>query len=210
VKVMVIITCKLIIYYNFVFVINHLLNFIYFIRIHDNYQSKKCENFWYKCSQNSSLAKKPRKIEDLSKQRDKLPTMRFDCNGILKIAINMNLKTANIQLCHDLIHDRPEKISVAQEIRDFIKDRLQQTPAEIFNQLEINNPNLTQKQCHYWWTQLIKKEFQRDPNQLKSSLLLLEENDKKVIMQNIVGGVKYLAFITPFFNKLRNSYGCNL
>jgi hypothetical protein len=177
----------------------------FFTRIHDQYQPKKKEyiyNFCYKCSQNSSLAKKSRKIEDLSKQRDRSSAERFDCNGMLKIAININLKTANIELCHDLIHDRPEKINVTQEIRNFIKDRLQQTPGEIFNQLEIKNPNLTQKQCHFWWTELIRKEFQRDSDQLKSSLLLLNENNKEVIMQDIIGNVKYLAFITPFFNKI--------
>ena len=128
--------------------------------------------------------------------------MRFDCNGTLKITIDINLKTANIQLCHDLIHDRPEKINVTQEIKNFIKNRLHQTPAEIFNQLEIDNPNLTQKQCHFWWTELIRKEFQRDSDQLKSSLLLLEDSNIKVIMQDVVGKVKYLAFLTPFFNKL--------
>ena len=128
--------------------------------------------------------------------------MRFDCNGTLRITVNMNLKTANVQLNHDLIHNRLEKINVTQEIRDFIKDRLHQTPAEIFNQLEIDNPNLIQKQCHFWWTELIKKEFQKDSDQLRSSLLLLEKNNKEVIMQNINGNTKYLGFITPFFSKL--------
>ncbi|CAB5356722.1 unnamed protein product [Rhizophagus irregularis] len=177
----------------------------YYYIFNCDYQSKKKEpisSFWYKCSQNSDLTKRARKIEDLSKQRDKLPITRYDCNGILKIAIDINSKTADIQLYHDLIHDRPERISVNQEIRNFIGDRLHQTPAEIFSQLEINNPNLTQKQCHYWWTILIKKQYQKDLDQLKSSLLLLEESNKEIIMQNIVGNVKYLAFITPFFNKL--------
>ncbi|CAB5357690.1 unnamed protein product [Rhizophagus irregularis] len=177
----------------------------YYYIFNCDYQSKKKEpisSFWYKCSQNSDLTKRARKIEDLSKQRDKLPITRYDCNGVLKIAIVINSKTADIQLYHDLIHDRPERISVNQEIRNFIGDRLHQTPAEIFSQLEINNPNLTQKQCHYWWTILIKKQYQKDLDQLKSSLLLLEESNKEIIMQNIVGNVKYLAFITPFFNKL--------
>jgi len=146
--------------------------------------------------------KKPRKTEDLSKQRDKQSIERFDCNGILKIKIDINLKIAIVQLYHDLIHDRPEKIHVSEEIKIFIRDRLCQTPAEIFSQLEVDNPNLTQKQCHFWWTELIKKEFQRDSDQLKSSILLLEESNKEIIMQNIDGGVKYFAFITPFFNKL--------
>ncbi len=127
--------------------------YIFYIRFHTCYQSKKHENicnFWYKCSQNSCLTKKSRKIEDLSKQRDNLPITRFDCNGTLKITINIDSNTANIELYHDLIHDRPEKINVTQEIKDFIRDRLQHTPAEIFNQLEIDNPNFTQKQCHFW------------------------------------------------------------
>ncbi|CAB4392891.1 unnamed protein product [Rhizophagus irregularis] len=144
----------------------------YYYIFNCDYQSKKKEpisSFWYKCSQNSDLTKRARKIEDLSKQRDKLPITRYDCNGVLKIAIVINSKTADIQLYHDLIHDRPERISVNQEIRNFIGDRLHQTPAEIFSQLEINNPNLTQKQCHYWWTILIKKQYQKDLDQLKSN-----------------------------------------
>ncbi|PKY46991.1 hypothetical protein RhiirA4_462027 [Rhizophagus irregularis] len=71
--------------------------------------------------------------------------IRYDCNEILKIAIDINSKIADIQLYHDLIHDKLERISVNQEISNFIDNRFHQTPAEIFNQLEINNPNLTQK-----------------------------------------------------------------
>jgi hypothetical protein len=78
------------------------------------------------------LAKRPKKTEDLSKQRDKRSIERFDCNGILKIKIDIDSKTAIVQLYHDLIHDRPEKSNISQEIKSFIKDRLCQTPAEIF------------------------------------------------------------------------------
>ncbi|GES92516.1 hypothetical protein GLOIN_2v1488634 [Rhizophagus clarus] len=49
---------------------------------------------------------------------------------------------------------------------------------------------------------MIKNEFQKDSDQLKSSLLLLEENNKEIIMQDIIGDVKYIAFTTSFFNKL--------
>ncbi|CAB4389486.1 unnamed protein product [Rhizophagus irregularis] len=139
------------------------------------------------------------------KQRDKWSIERFDCNGILKIKIDIDSKTAIVQLYHDLIYDRPEKSNISQEIKSFIKDRLCQTPTEIFSQLEINNLNLTQKQCYYWWTELIKKEFQKDPDQLKSSLLLLKENNKETIMQDIVGDIKYFAFITPYLFIIKRS-----
>ncbi|CAG8751477.1 20629_t:CDS:2, partial [Rhizophagus irregularis] len=95
------------------------------------------------------LAKRPKKIKDLLKQRDKRSIERFNCNGILKIKIDIDSKTAIVQLYHDLIYDRSEKFNINQEIKSFIKDRLCQTPAEIFSQLEINNLNLTQKQCYY-------------------------------------------------------------
>ncbi len=112
------------------------------------YQSKKHKNicnFWYKCSQNSCLTKKSKKIEDLSKQHNNLSIIKFDYNETLKITININSNIANIKLYHDLIHDKPEKINVTQKIRDFIRDQLQHTPAKIFNQLEINNSNFIQK-----------------------------------------------------------------
>jgi len=64
---------------------------------------------------------------------------------MLKITINIDSNTANIELYHDLIYDRPEKINITQEIKDFIKDQLQHTSAEIFNQLKIDNPNFTQR-----------------------------------------------------------------
>lgn len=51
-----------------------------------------------------------------------MPITRYDYNGILKIAIDINSKTADIQLYHDLIHGRLERISVNQEIRNFIGD----------------------------------------------------------------------------------------
>ena len=114
--------------------------YIFYIRFYTCYQSKKHENicnFWYKCSQNFCLIKKSRKIKNLSKQHDNLPIIRFDCNRTLKITININLNTINIELYYDLIYNKSEKINVTQEIKDFIRDRLQHTSAEIFNQLEI-------------------------------------------------------------------------
>ncbi|CAB5369518.1 unnamed protein product [Rhizophagus irregularis] len=76
----------------------------------------------------------------------------FDCEiafvQIISIE-DIDSKTAIVQLYHDLIYDRSEKFNISQEIKSFIKDRLCQILAEIFSQLEINNLNLTQKQCYY-------------------------------------------------------------
>ncbi|CAG8790198.1 3071_t:CDS:2, partial [Gigaspora rosea] len=49
-------------------------------------------------------------------------------------------------------------------------------------QLEQENPNLTQKQVHAWWTYFLKKEYIRDDDQLNSTKILVEENECKEIV----------------------------
>jgi hypothetical protein len=82
------------------------------------------------------------------------------------------------------------------------------SPAEIFAQLELNNPDITQKQIHYWWTQIMKNNYQRDQDQLISSYSLLNERNYNIILMDLDGDVKYIGFITPLFlNKQKRSTG---
>ncbi len=65
------------------------------------YTSKKNNNYftiWYCCLQNHTLTKRPRKNENKDKQRNRESINRFNCNGILKISINMKTYLAIISL----------------------------------------------------------------------------------------------------------------
>ena len=177
----------------------------YLCSYNKDYHSKKNDRTytcWYKCSQNISLKKRPRKNENEVKQRDKIPIDRFDCDSIIKITINTNNQQAALDYAHSILHKRPERYLIDEETKEFINSQLHLSPAEIFEQLELNNPNLTQKQVHYWWTQMMKKKYERNQNQLISTHLLLNENNYNIIFMELDGDVKYLGFITPLFQKL--------
>ncbi|CAG8758462.1 13728_t:CDS:2, partial [Racocetra fulgida] len=56
---------------------------------------------------------------------------------------------------------------------------------------------------HAWWNKFIKEKYVRDNNnQLNSMKVLLEEYNYSIVLENITEGIKYLGFITPFFNLL--------
>ncbi|CAG8542043.1 15984_t:CDS:2, partial [Gigaspora margarita] len=97
-------------------------------------------SFWYYCSQCQALKKRPQKHEDLEKQRDH--------DNTLFISINMNNNFAKIQLKHNFLHKQPEQFEVDNLVQEEIKKNIHLMPSDIYKQLELNYPDLTQKQVH--------------------------------------------------------------
>ncbi|CAG8677340.1 254_t:CDS:1, partial [Paraglomus occultum] len=106
---------------------------------HRSYISRNTTTYWYYCSQRNTLASKPCKHLDMSKQRDTPSKERFDCGGILKIAINEATQTAKISLYHKNLHAPPINIAVSQNIKDFIKTNINLLPREIYARLINEN-----------------------------------------------------------------------
>ncbi|CAB4422381.1 unnamed protein product [Rhizophagus irregularis] len=129
---------------------------------------------------------------------------RFDCDSVVKIMIDITNQQAIIDYTHGILHKRPERHPISEDIKEFINSQLHLSPAEIFAQLELNNPDITQKQIHYWWTQIMKNNYQRDQDQLISSYSLLNERNYNIILMDLDGDVKYIGFITPLFQQLIN------
>ncbi|CAG8583514.1 9960_t:CDS:2 [Cetraspora pellucida] len=88
------------------------------------------------------------KHESIEKQRDRIPIERFNCNGLIKIIINMELKIASIHLQHSIIHKQSEQFGVNENIKEEIQKNIHFVPSDIYQILEYDNPNLTQKQVH--------------------------------------------------------------
>ncbi|CAG8794566.1 5655_t:CDS:1, partial [Racocetra fulgida] len=136
--------------------------------------------------------KRPRKHENFHKQRDRGYIERFSCNGTLKIVLNMETNIATIDLQHNLLHKRPDRFNTSDDIKAEIKKNIHLTPADIFKQLEQQNPNLTQKQVHAWWSYFLKKEYICDENdQLNSARILVEQNKCKITLFN-TQNIQYL------------------
>ena len=71
--------------------------------------------------------------------------------------------------------------------------------------METQYPNLTQKQVHYWWTQHIQQLYKKNDDQLISANILLEEARFNIVMYNHESEIKYLGFLTNFFEILKNN-----
>jgi len=108
-------------------------------------------------------------------------------------------------LTHKILHARPEKVTVTDEIKATIKQQLHLALKEIFSSLEADNLKLTQKQVHYWWTRQIQELYKRDDNQPVSTKMLLEDAQYEILLHNCEAGTKYIGFVTSFFNKMKSN-----
>jgi undecaprenyl pyrophosphate synthase len=152
------------------------------------------------------LAKKQRKSSDTKKQRDREQMIRFPCNGHIKIIIDNNEQIAKLEMKHDLLHTRPEKYNVSEEVKNSIRHQVHLAPKDIFSTLELSHPELTQKQVHYWWTQAIQEKYKKDNDQLISAQIHLKESQlNKVLLLNVNSNVQNLAFTTIFFDQMKNN-----
>ncbi|CAG8833289.1 4455_t:CDS:2, partial [Racocetra persica] len=138
--------------------------------------------------------KHSRKHEDSNKQCDREYIDRFTCNGVLKILLDMEMNVAMVDLQYNLFHRCSDRFNITDNVKAEIQQNIHHTPADIFRQLEQQNPNLTQKQ-----------EYEHNyNNQLNSTKILVEENELKMILINDQE-IKYLGFIIPFFELLKNN-----
>ena len=65
--------------------------------------------------------KKPRKHADPDHQRDTPSRERFECNGMLKITIDITESIFQVHIIHERLHPSPSNHSVPDSIKDFIK-----------------------------------------------------------------------------------------
>ncbi|CAG8802701.1 32217_t:CDS:2 [Gigaspora margarita] len=81
------------------------------------------------------------KHEDSSKHRDTPSMERFNCDGILKIAIEREANKVKLTLKHKLIHAQTNDVTIPQSIKEFIEKYIDLLPREIYARLIDNNMN---------------------------------------------------------------------
>ncbi|CAG8800703.1 24222_t:CDS:2, partial [Gigaspora rosea] len=114
------------------------------------------------------------KHENIEDQRDRIPIDRFECNGQIKIILNLRLNSASIHLQHLILHKRPERFGVNKIIKEEIKKNLYLNPKYVHD----NN------------------------DQLNSAKIFLHESGYKIVLSSSIEPIRYLGFTTPFFEKL--------
>ena len=67
---------------------------------------------------------------------------RFDCDGMLKITIDIAASTFQVHLVHECLHPPPSNHSVSDSVKDFIRENINLLPREIYAKLVSNGMDL--------------------------------------------------------------------
>jgi len=110
-----------------------------------------------------------------------------------------------LKFVHKTLHERPDRFDVTEEMKLTIRQQLHLSPKDIFSGMEKYYTNLTQKQVHYWWTRQVQALYKKDNDQLLSAKMLLEEAHFDILLFNCEEGIKYIGFVTNFFNQLKSN-----
>ena len=122
---------------------------------------------------------------------------RYDCEGWLKVVIDMEMREAIVELTHKH-HDEYINVRVSTEVKEYICANLRRTPRQLWEDLGGRREtfNLTEKQIHHWWHEFSKKAWKRDVDQFQSSAKLINENgtDIDLMFSTAEGGITAIAF----------------
>ncbi|KAF7799214.1 hypothetical protein EIP86_010446 [Pleurotus ostreatoroseus] len=135
------------------------------------------------CSQDQAhkAAAKP-SVRPGAKPRDTLGMHRYDCKSRLNIAskkVNAagdRLVTVYIKHDHRGGHQPYYNVELPPEAAAIIRENVQySTPNELVTQIQSLYPHVTSTQIHTAWSRMSETLWKRDPQQLPSAKLLIEE-----------------------------------
>ncbi|CAG8841787.1 1660_t:CDS:1, partial [Racocetra persica] len=144
-------------------------------------------NYWCNCRE--ELTSKRPKHADISKQRNREPYLvRYACEGLLSVDINLNDNLANVKLYHKQLHQRPKHIYVSEDIKQFIRENLVHRAPElhriIISKELCGYKTLTIDQVYFWWTYEASKHYRRHEDQYESAKLLLNEKGYEIVFES--------------------------
>jgi hypothetical protein len=169
-------------------------------------EATKTATFTYWCNSREDLAKRRKKIEDVSKQRATEPhIVRFSCHGEVSIKVCQTTGLVFGKLHHDMLHSRPEKVSMSAEVRNYITMNTTLAVPEIYQAVKEKQmdgyEHITVKQVYYWWTLAERCKYQRADDELLSAKTYLAEHHQDLLFNNEHG----FAFSTKFLDMLPDS-----
>ncbi|GBB87485.1 hypothetical protein RclHR1_13980003 [Rhizophagus clarus] len=128
---------------------------------------------------------------------------RFDCHGEINIIVDLEMKTASVNVVHEMLHELPKEVSVPKCVKDFINENINLLPKEIYARLVENgmDPEIRQNQIYFWWTKFGETRYKRDSDAFLSAKALLEKyNCIKILDINLP--VYAIAFETGLHQML--------
>ncbi|THV01356.1 hypothetical protein K435DRAFT_655572, partial [Dendrothele bispora CBS 962.96] len=155
---------------------------------------------------------KPAKSELLNLQRDKGQMDSFNCNGWLFMTIFEGESFAQVQLKHTHDHVIYSEMHVPPEVQEYVENNFKMSTTTIWNELlkKYPNPGFKHRSIYNIAANARRKQWYRDPDELKSAKILLEESKtSKYSIADVdlpeVDGFSGLAFSLP---NVMLKFGC--
>ncbi len=119
---------------------------------------------------------------------------RYDCKGWLKIHVDPINKKAVIKLTHSY-HSKYVDIRVSEDIKEYIRDNLRQTPRVLWDYLGAHNEHLKEMQVYRWWMGFSEHSWKTKEDQVESAILLVNKYSNIEFMFKITqDGITAVAF----------------
>lgn len=149
----------------------------------------------YHCAQNAKRQKKPEKVSDPKKHRDKEAMDSFDCHGWLTLTVADNSDTIAVTLDHRMSHIAYCPIDLPEEVDTIIRENSGFTPSQVrlFIPLTVTShrvisnkvwtevlkrfprPEFSRAAVYARWAAQDRKNWKRDDDEVKSASLLIAE-----------------------------------
>ncbi|KAF8967522.1 hypothetical protein BDZ97DRAFT_1656387 [Flammula alnicola] len=147
----------------------------------------------YHCAQINTRQHKPKKAKNEGvKHRDKEQMDTFKCHGWLSITITDDGDDAFVKFQHEDDHVPYWNIDVPSEIQDFVRENLELSPTQLWDEILKKNPSpsFSRKAIYQIWHENESKKWKRDPDEVKSAKILLEEASEKQNMNRNIYSVE--------------------
>ncbi|KAK7439562.1 hypothetical protein VKT23_017491 [Stygiomarasmius scandens] len=171
----------------------------YRLVVRDNKNLKTGYKTRYYCSQDEDWKKAPK---PKTGERDHVGMKRYACNSSAMIsarsAPGVEMKTLiTIRFQHEKNHQPYYDVELPKQAIDIIRDNLEHcTPSSLVPVIQRDFPNVTAAQIYRAWSTMSEELWKRDPDQMTSAKMLLEElGDDVDILETVTSdGVEQLAW----------------
>jgi len=188
----------------------------YFMRLYRCSQDKSSANYSNYTSTVSPRKRRRRTVQD-----------RYSCYGRIRIIVpktdsgptTVHIRALEplelqhnqilIQFSHNCHHPSRERKPIPKSIREFIKNpaHVSRTAAEMFRKIlnavalgrlqNIDMNDVTDDNVRYWWSQIRKKEYERDKDPWVSAVMYLREQSDVTVYSFIDERRRYFCWYYP-------------
>ncbi|TBU40260.1 hypothetical protein BD309DRAFT_870600 [Dichomitus squalens] len=133
--------------------------------------------YMYHCAQNSKRQRKPQKVPDASKHRDKEAMDGFPCQGWLSVTVTDGSDSLFITLGHRLDHIPYVPIDLPDSVVALVRDNPNMRPRQLWREVLkiIPKPTFSRKVVYAKWAQYDRIKWKRCDDEFESAKILLEE-----------------------------------